>query len=111
MKLQDARFWLRSEAEADMFWPVRCPSVPPGPYAEVDIGAGTTNAVSIWERNHLRRWIKESLGFYGAQSVETGTDAIDARLAQELRIPAAQCLSLRGHERQYLATIGTDKMC
>lgn len=52
--------------------PVRCPGVPPGPYAQVDIGAGTTNAavVSIWERNFTKRWIKDSLGFYGAQSVE-----------------------------------------
>src|SRR6266576_2906803 len=28
---QDERYWIRSEAEADMFWPVRCPGVPPGP--------------------------------------------------------------------------------
>ena len=108
----DDRFWLRSEAEADMFWPVRCPGVPPGAYAQVDIGAGTTNAavVSIWERNFRKRWIKESLGFYGAQSVEVGTDAIDARLAQIIGIPSAQCLSLRGQERTHVATVGTHKL-
>ncbi len=43
---QDERYWIRSEAEADMFWPVRCPGVPPGPCAQVDIGAGTTNAAT-----------------------------------------------------------------
>ena len=108
----DDRFWLRSEAEADMFWPVRCPGVPPGPYAQVDIGAGTTNAavVSIWERNSSRRWIKDSLGFYGAQSVDTGTDAIDASLAKILGIPAEQCLSLRGHERNHVNKMGIGKL-
>jgi hypothetical protein len=108
----DDRFWLRSEAEADMFWPVRCPGVPPGPYAQVDIGAGTTNAavVSIWERNFTKRWIKDSLGFYGAQSVETGTDAIDASLAQMLGIPADRCLSLRGHERAHVNRAASGKL-
>jgi hypothetical protein len=108
-RAEDDRYWLRSEAEADMFWPVRCPSVPPGAYAQVDIGAGTTNAtiVSIRERNHNQRWIKDSLGFYGAQSVPTGTDAIDSRLAEYLTLPPEECLVLRGQERAALAQVGT----
>jgi hypothetical protein len=76
-EVEDDRYWIRSEAEADMFWPVRCPAVSPGPYAQIDIGAGTTNAaiVSIWQRNYKQRWIKDSLGFYGVFSVPVGTDA------------------------------------
>ena len=56
---QPDRFWLHSGAEADMFRPVRCPGIPPSPYAQVDrliLVRGTTQLggwfdCSIWERN------------------------------------------------------------
>jgi hypothetical protein len=104
----DERYWIRSEAEADMFWPVRCPGVPPGPCAQVDIGAGTTNAaiISIWEGHYKQRWIKDTLGLYGWFSVPIGTDAIERRLAEGLKIPPEACLSLRGQERKAVAQVG-----
>ena len=40
----DLRAWIRTEAEAALLWPFHSPAVPEGPYAKIDIGAGTTNA-------------------------------------------------------------------
>lgn len=39
----ETRNWVRSEAEAALWWPFQSPSVSEGPYAQIDIGAGTTN--------------------------------------------------------------------
>src|SRR5262249_54759854 len=59
----DLRNLIRSEAEAAMCLAVKSPAVNEGPFAEVDIGAGTTHAsiFSIWPQSNGQRWLKERL--------------------------------------------------
>jgi hypothetical protein len=101
----EQRDWIRSEAEAAMFWPVKSPEVAAGAYAEVDIGAGTTNAtiVGIWSMRDVNgRWTKQNLGFHGAFSVPVAMDAIDFAIAKHVGLQAKDCLSLRGREKEML---------
>jgi hypothetical protein len=83
--------------------------VPEGPYAEVDIGAGTCHATffSILSAFRGQRWLKERLCFYATRSEPIGMDAVDAALARIKRIPHGQCLSLRGQERTEISRVGT----
>ena len=99
----ELRNWIRPEAEAAMSLPVKSPSVDEGPYAEVDIGAGTTNAsiFSIVSQYRNRRWVKDRLMFFGAYSEPAGMDSVDAAIA---RVEAGHdWYSLRGRERRFLA--------
>ena len=109
---QDYRDWLRSESEAAMYWPVRSPEIPGGSYAEIDIGAGTTNAsiVGIWSVYAGKRWLKQNLGFHGAFSRPVGTDAIDAAIAAAKGLSKPECLRLRGQERELLQAISARHM-
>ena len=75
----DLRAWIRTDAEAALLWPFHSPAVPEGPYAKIDIGAGTTNAsifrvVADPETGYKTR---ERISFFGACSKPTGMDAID----------------------------------
>jgi hypothetical protein len=105
----ELRNWIRSEAEAAMCLAVKSPSVSDGPFAEVDIGAGTTNAsiFSILPRFDGQRWLKERLAFFGARSEPFGMDAVDAALARQQGISHDLCLSLRGSERDVFRKTGT----
>jgi hypothetical protein len=104
----ELRNWIRSEAEAAMCLAVKSPSVSDGPFAEVDIGAGTTSAsiFSILPRFDGQRWLKERLAFFGARSEPFGMDAVDAALARRKGISHDLCLSLRGTERDVFRKTG-----
>ena len=99
----EVREWIRSEAEAAMWWPFQSPAIASGPYAKVDIGAGTTHAslFRIIEKNG----VKTGLAFFGAVSVSIGMDAVDSAIAESQKL-GGDCLSLRGLEEGILRTDG-----
>ena len=98
----EVRDWLRSEGEAAMWWPFQSPAIPAGPYAKVDIGAGTTHA-SLFRIFGNSRTPKTGLAFFGASTVPFGMDAIDSAIA-ESQGEEGDCLSLRGREWAILQT-------
>jgi hypothetical protein len=98
----ETRDWVRTEAEAALWWPFQSPAVSDGPYAQIDIGAGTTN-VSIFRivpKHGDSGWMKESLSFFGATSPPVGMDAVDSALGSWRQIE--DHLALRGREAQLL---------
>jgi hypothetical protein len=101
----EIREWIRSEADAAMCLAVKSPSVPDGAFAEVDIGAGTTNAsiFLITAQYRQNKLLKDRLLFFSACSVPSGMDAIDDAIARKRGIPKDQCLDLRGNERQIIS--------
>jgi hypothetical protein len=108
----DVRNLIRSEAEAAMCLAVKSPAVKEGPFAEVDVGAGTTHAsfFSILPHFNGQRWLKERLAFFGARSEPFGMDAVDAALAQRQGIAQENCLALRGTERDAFRRIGVYRL-
>lgn len=104
----EVRDWIRSEAEAALWWPFRSPSIGDGPYAQVDIGAGTTN-LSIFRlvsKSVAGQWIRERISFFGAESIPAGMDAMDRALADWRGAEETNCLSLRGVEKSLLKKSG-----
>jgi hypothetical protein len=95
------RDWLRSEGEAAMWWPFQSPAVGPGPYAKLDIGAGTTHA-SLYRIYGNFKIPKTGIAFFGASTVPVGMDAVDKAIAQSIR-HTGDCLSLRGREQSILS--------
>lgn len=96
----EVRDWIRSEGEAAMWWPFQSPAVPSGPYAKVDIGAGTTHA-SLYRIFGTARTPKTGLAFFGAVTVSVGMDAVDSAIAESEGLKG-DCLALRGRERSIL---------
>ena len=86
-----------------MWWPFQSPAVAAGPYAKVDIGAGTTHA-SLF-RIVQKNGIKTGLAFFGAVSVPVGMDAVDNAIAESQQL-GGDCLSLRGLEESILRRDG-----
>ena len=86
----EPRDWVRSEAEAALFWAHGSPEIPEGRYACVDVGAGTTSA--SWFHISAKRYgddfVKDRLSFYGAACAPPGCDAVDAVLADDLGLPS-----------------------
>ena len=72
------RDWVRSEAEAALFWAHRSPDVADGRYACVDVGAGTTSA--SWFHIVTQRsgglLVNNRLSFYGAACAPPACDAL-----------------------------------
>jgi hypothetical protein len=104
----ETRNWVRTEAEAALWWPFQSPSVSDGPYAQIDVGAGTTN-VSIFRivPKHVNgHWVKESISFFGADAPPVGMDAVDKKLALWKFNSDESCLSLRGQEKDLFKTKG-----
>jgi hypothetical protein len=104
----EIRDWLRTEAEAALWWPFQSPSIGEGPYAQIDIGAGTTN-ISVFRivpKMINGHWTKERIAFFGADSPPIGMDAVDKALALWKRDSNESCLSLRGEERTLFKTRG-----
>jgi len=99
----EVREWIRSEAEAAMWSPFQSPAVASGPYAKVDIGAGTTHA-SLF-RIMQKAGVKNGLAFFGAVSVPVGMDAVDKAIAESQNL-GGDCLSLRGLEDSILKADG-----
>src|SRR5438093_4693723 len=60
---ESVRDWVRSEAEAAMWWAFQSPAIRPGTYAKVDIGAGTTNSslFRIFEKPQDGRRVKSGI--------------------------------------------------
>lgn len=104
--------WIRSEAEAAIFRVFKSPETPAGTYAEVDVGAGTTN-VSMFrivpEREGMK-WVKNRLTFFAADSGAVGMDAVDEELA-ELLGNAVAPHSLRSKEPGLLRDDALVKGC
>jgi hypothetical protein len=100
----EIRDWVRTEAEAALWWPFQSPSVSEGPYAQIDIGAGTTNIAifRIVPRHTATGWVKESLSFFGAVSPPVGMDAVDQALAEWRGEAPENSLAMRGRERRLL---------
>ena len=98
----EPRDWVRSEAEAALFWAHSSPDITDGRYACVDIGAGTTSA-SWFHINPMRVGnvlTKDRLSFYAADCAPPGCDAIDTVLAKQLRLPTIA--AARGRESELL---------
>ncbi len=109
----EIRDWIRSEAEAAMWWAFQSPSVPAGPYAKVDIGAGTTNSsvFRIVDQYAHGRLIKERLAFFGAYSGPIGMDAVDEGLAKWKGVPLENRVELRGSEDDLLQDPAAELAC
>jgi len=106
------RNWIRTEAEAALWWPFQSPGVSEGPYAQIDMGAGTTN-LSIFRivpKHTNSGWIKESLSFFGAVSPPVGMDAVDQALVKWQASMTENVLSLRGREKELLQTRSGEKI-
>ncbi len=109
----EVRDWIRSEAEAAMWWAFQSPSVPAGPYAKVDVGAGTTNSsvFRIVDQYSRGRWVKEKLAFFGAYSTPVGMDAVDEGLSTWKGMPVENRLDLRGSEDDLLQNPAARASC
>jgi hypothetical protein len=94
------RDWIRSEGEAAMWWPFQSPAVAAGPYAKIDIGAGTSHS-SLYRIFGDVRTPKRGIAFLGAATVSVGMDAVDRVLA-ECQGMNGDCLALRGQEQSIL---------
>ncbi|MXY53536.1 MAG: hypothetical protein F4Y86_13560 [Gammaproteobacteria bacterium] len=100
--ISEPRDWVRSEAEAALFWAHSSPDIPPGRYSCVDVGAGTTSA-SWFHITANQENVKERLSFYGAACAPPGCDAIDADLAEALGLPTRA--EVRGRETDILSRL------
>ena len=80
------RDWVRSEAEAALFWAHRSPDIAHGRYACVDVGAGTTSA--SWFHISAERsggvLVNNRLSFYGAACTPPACDAVDQVFTRDL---------------------------
>jgi len=91
---------IRSEDEAAIWWLLRSPSVRAGPYAKIDLGAGTTHA-NLFRIFGPAQSPKRSLVRSGAAGVSVGVDAVD-RVIAECEGGNSDCLAFRGFEQPIL---------
>ena len=94
------RDWIRSEGEAAMWWPFQSPAVAAGPYAKIDIGAGTSHS-SLYRIFGDVQTPKRGIAFLGASTVPVGMDAVDRVLAK-CQGMSDDGLALRGQEESIL---------
>ena len=101
----EPRDWVRSEAEAALFWAHTSPEIPEGRYACVDVGAGTTSAswFHISGTTVGDDFVKDRMSFYGAACAPPGCDKVDAVLADELCL--ASHAEVRGREVEMLTQL------
>ena len=104
------RDWVRSEAEAALFWAYQSPDTPEGRYASVDIGAGTASA--SWFHISAERMgdalVKSRLSFFSASCAPPGCDAIDSQIAKQRGLESFA--DARGKENRYLRILPDLKM-
>ena len=93
---------IRSEDEAAVWWLLRSPSVRAGPYATVDLGAGSSQA-NLFRIFGVEQTVRRSMVRYGAAAVPVGMDAVDRAIA-ECQGLNGDCLALRGFEQSILQT-------
>src|SRR5215471_18775975 len=96
---QEGREWIRCEGEASN-WLVLHSPIGIGPFAKVDIGAGTTHT-SLFRIFGKLQTPKRSLAPFGAAAVPIGMDAVDRAIA-ECEGLNSDCLTLRGSEQSIL---------
>ena len=96
---------IRSEDEAAIWWLLRSPSVRAGPYAKVDIGAGTTHA-NLFRIFGTAQTARRSLVRSGAAAVPVGMDSVDHAIAKYQGL-SGDCLALRGLEQSILQADAT----
>jgi hypothetical protein len=94
------RDWIRSEGEAAMWWPFQSPAVAAGPYAKIDIGAGTSHS-SLYRIFGDVQTPKRGIAFFGASTVSVGMDAVD-RVLGKCQGMSNDGLALRGQEESIL---------
>lgn len=107
------RDWVRSEAEAALFWAHGSPEIPEGRYACVDVGAGTTSAswFHISGKQLGDDFVKDRLSFYGAACAPPGCDAVDAVLADDLGLSSrAEAREQEGEMLGALSDAGKDAL-
>ena len=77
---EETREWIRDEGVAALWMVLHSPSVGIGPYAKVDIGAGSThtNLFRIFGKMHT---VRRCLAPFGTGAVPVGTDAVDRAIA------------------------------
>ena len=100
---QNPRDWVRSEAEAALFWAHRSPDIAHGRYACVDVGAGTTSA-SWFHINTVRSGgvlVNDGLSFYSAACAPPACDAVDRVLATYVQ-DVDTLPGIRGRENELL---------
>jgi len=105
---KDLRDWIRMEAEAALLWPFQSPAVPDGPYAKIDIGAGTTNAsiFRIVADPQTAYQTRERIAFFGACSKPVGMDAIDRSILSAANLANQNPASIRGEEQRLMERSG-----
>lgn len=105
---KDLRDWIRMEAEAALLWPFQSPAVPEGPYAKIDIGAGTTNAsiFRIVADPGTGYKTRERIAFFGACSKPSGMDAIDRSILVAAKLDNRDLSSIRGQEEILIERAG-----
>lgn len=108
LKEYEIRDWIRSEAEAAMWWAFQSPTIAPGPYGKVDIGAGTTHA-SLYRIYGAAQVAKTGIAFLGAASVPVGMDAIDTEIIRAKGI-GGYGAQLRGLEEAILQSDPTARI-
>lgn len=94
------RDWIRSEGEAAMWGPFQSPAIAAGPYAKIDIGAGTSHS-SLFRIFGDSQIAKKGIAFLGAATVPAGMDAVDRAIADSLGLEC-DFLALRGREESIL---------
>jgi len=99
---------VRSESQAGLWWAATSPFVSEGRFAEIDIGAGTTNAsvFSLWNTEFGN---KDRLHVFGTTAVHAGMDTVDRALARWKGEPD-QWSRIRGQEERWLEA-GGDAAC
>jgi len=114
---EEARYWVRSEAEAALWWAFRSPQISDGPYAKIDIGAGTTNASVFRIVVGRSEGVEEGpagklkMAFFGASSTPIGMDAVDEALAHWQGSDPSKTMALRGREDGLLEDEGAQRAC
>lgn len=103
---ESVRQELRTEAEASLYWAFSSPNIPIGRYANIDVGAGTTDSCifAITEKysDTARKWIKNKICFFGEHSGAVEMDAIDETLCDYMEKPRSYAVNLRGKEEKTL---------
>jgi hypothetical protein len=91
---EESREWIRDEGVVALWMVLHSPSVGIGPYAKVDIGAGSThtNLFRIFGKMHT---VRRCLAPFGTGAVPVGTDAVEQALEGDY-------LNLRGLESSRL---------
>ena len=104
----EPRDWVRSEAEAALFWAHRSPEIESGRYACIDVGAGTTSAswFHISPSSVGETVVNDRLSFYGAACSPPACDAVGRVLAE--CVDGVHTLrDVRGREEEIIGALST----